>query len=133
MFGCYCQIPGCGGNILVPKNFFECVQIPAIHQEMRSKRVPEWHSGQAKNSTNERIQSPSWKNAIHLRVFSTSIPGPFNVLNNYFKFLTGKNQSFNWSKSISLMKISIFLSILFTFVLGLSGGCPVPDGLFYRS
>jgi hypothetical protein len=82
---------------------------------------------------NEKTQSPSWKNAIFIIIFLTSIPGPFNSLNNYFKFQTGNNQSCNWRKSIFLMKISISLSMLFTFLLGLSGGCPVPDGLFSLS
>jgi hypothetical protein len=36
---CYCQIPGCGGNILVSEDFFERVQVPAVHQKMRSKRM----------------------------------------------------------------------------------------------
>jgi ATP-dependent DNA helicase RecG len=41
MFGCYCQIPGCGSYVLVAENFFQGIKVSTVHQEMRSKRVPE--------------------------------------------------------------------------------------------
>ena len=62
--------------------------------------------------SNEKIQSPSWKSAIFIIIFFTTIPGPFNSLNNYFLFQTGNKQYFNWRKTVSLTIISVSLRIL---------------------
>ena len=97
-----------------------------------SDQVNQWWFDKGKVS----FITPDWRltldkqekriiSAIFLIIYFTTIPGPFNSLNNYFLFQTGNNQYFNWKKKVSLTIISVFLTIFLTIPLGLYGGWTV--------